>query len=230
MWWRRVMGLSLTIILVLSSSIVLSQSNKLIPDRHVLSIDSLRAKVGSVPRILKQAPVVIKREAPGSEEASLSPNQPPATSGSSSDQWVTYRFSYTNWSWQIRRPGTYAGKVVEGFVESNGDVIVDFAGFGNLGLYSDPHHTADNYYAIARPSAGIRDLMWMTPSELNANDLRVGNADPTWSSWVLWHRVDIIEDTSAEDIDGGGTISIKLQNNFPYLDNYPFEEPTRILQ
>jgi hypothetical protein len=223
MWWRRGIGVFFILMLFLSSNIVLSQSNKLIPERQVLSIDSLKAKVSKVPRILKPQPSVIKGEgrSSGSGEASLGPSQPPVTSESSSDQWVSFRFSYTKWSWQIRKPGTYAGKVVEGFVESNGVVIVDFAGFGNLGLQSVPYHTADNFYAVAHPSAGIGDLMWITPYELNVNDLRFGETDPAWDIWALWHRVEVLESSSAKDIDGGGTISIKLQNSFPFVEPTP---------
>jgi hypothetical protein len=223
MWWRRGFGVFFILMLFLSSNIVLSQSNKIIPERKVLSIDSLKAKVSEIPRILKPAPVMIKRQdrSSASGEASLGPSQPPVTSEGSSDQWVSFRFSYTKWSWQIRKPGTYAGKVVEGFVESNGVVIVDFSGFGNLGLQSAPQHTADNFYAVAHPSSGIGDLSWITPTELNVNDLRVGESDVTWGMWTLWHRVEVVEATSAKDIDGGGTISIKLQNSYPFVEPEP---------
>jgi hypothetical protein len=223
MWWRRGIGVFFILMLFLSSSIVLSQSNKVIPERRSLSIDSLKAKVSEKPGMLKPAPVIIKREDQSSTsgEANLGPSQPPVTSEGSSDQWVSFRFSYTKWSWQIRKPGAYAGKVVEGFVESNGVVIVDFSGFGNLGLQSVPYHTADNFYAVAHPSAGIGDLMWITPTELNVNDLRVGDTDPAWGIWALWHRVEVTESSSANDIDGGGTISIKLQNSFPFVEPEP---------
>jgi hypothetical protein len=111
--------------------------------------------------------------------------------------------------------------VVEGFVESNGDVIVDFVGFGNLGLQNIPYHSTDNFYALAHPSAGIGELIWMTPGELNVSDIHVGESGLNWSRWSLWHRVEVNESSSANDFDGGGTISIKLQNSFPFVEPEP---------
>jgi hypothetical protein len=223
MWWRRGIVVFFILLLFLSSNIVLSQSNKVIPEKRVLSIDSLKAKVSEIPRILKPTPVPIKKpdRTSASGEANLGPSNPPLGSEGSSGQWVNFRFSHTSWSWQIRKPGTYAGKVVEGFVESNGDVIVDFVGFGNLGLQSVPYHDADNFYALAPPSAGIGDLIWMTPSELNVNDLHVGESGLNWSMWSLWHRVEVNESSSANDFEGGGTISIKLENSFPFVEPQP---------
>jgi hypothetical protein len=222
MWCRKKVGLICAFALVLSCGIAFSQSDPVIQKGEFLSIDSLRAKTSEV--MLKFSPIAVEQEelSTGQGGALSGPSQPPVTSESSSEsQWVSFRFTYTKWSWEIRKPGTYAGKVVEGFIESNSVLLVDFGGFGNLGLQSIPYHSADNYYAVSHPSARIEDLNWMTASELNAFIIRLDETFPASSYWALWHRVEVVESSPAQEIEAGATISIKLQNTFPFVEPTP---------
>lgn len=220
--WRKIGYLLLCIFLwLILSSVAFSQSEQAIP-RNLLSIDSLRAKTIPFPPLIEPAiivPATIDPEEPASGAGSnLGPSQPDNQPGT---QWVSFRFSSTRWFWEIRGPGTYGGKIAEGVIESNGGVLVDFSGFGNLGLLQTSGHLADNYYAVSHPSARIEDLRWMSPSELNAFDIRIDAAVPGVETWALWHRVEIDDLSPANDFDVGATISMKLQNNFPFVEMRP---------
>jgi hypothetical protein len=59
------------------------------------------------------------------------------------------------------------------------------------------------------------------PTELDVYDLHVDESDPAWSIWALWHRVEVIESSPAKDINGGGAISIKLQNSHQFIEPTP---------
>jgi hypothetical protein len=208
--------------------VAFSQSDQPVQKR-LLSIDSLRAKTIPFPPLIEPAniaPATIEREEPFSDEG---PNLGPGQSGGSGvEQWVTFRFSSTMWSWDVRKPGTYGGKIFEGSVQSNGDVLVDFSGFANLGLLPGAVHLSDNYYAIAPPSTRIQDLRWMTPGELNAFDLRVDPSNLGLTIWALWHRVEVMDYSPAEEFDFGASISIKLQNDFPFFE--PAFEPAAMAE
>jgi hypothetical protein len=202
---------------VIVTCVAFSQSDQAVQKR-LLSIDSLRAKTIPFPPLIEPAsiaPATIDQEDPFS---GAGPNLGPEQQESSGEsQWVTFRFSGTIWSWDVRKPGTYGGKVLEGSVQSSRDVLVDFSGFTNLGLLPNPAHLADNYYAVAPPSVPIQDLRWMTPGELNAFDLRV-KPGQSLTIWALWHRVEVVDYSPAEEFDLGASISIKLQNDFPFFE------------
>jgi hypothetical protein len=143
---------------------------------------------------------------------------------SSTAQWVSFRFSGTEWEWRVRQPGDHASRILIGSIRSNGEVLVDFAGFSRLRCPDCLPTDLRTYYAVSGPSTDIDGVTWMSPDEFNAHDLLF---EETSATWALWQRIVVESSTSASGYRSRATISIKLQNNGVWLESTTAAEKKR---
>ena len=142
----------------------------------------------------------------------------------SNAQWVSFHLSSTQWDWCIRMPGTYAGRVLVGSIQSNGKVLLYFEGFGDLDNSHSSEYPLEIYYALADPVTPIEELRWMKPTELNAFGL---GSDPTSIApvtWTLWQKILVKEYTPASEFSDNAVISIQLPNNSPWMEIENFKQ------
>ena len=160
--WHRKTILFLCILLFFSPfSETLSQSGQVVPIKAFLSADSAGVKAGQTPRPIspgRNGVPIIRLEKSTSGRDIL---RGPALSPTSESQWVRLSLSGTEWKWIVRKPGTYAGKVLVGSIESNGEVSVRFQLFGELVLADDSQQRLKTYYAISVPTSDIDQVTWM---------------------------------------------------------------------
>ncbi|NIN00063.1 MAG: hypothetical protein GTO24_18920 [candidate division Zixibacteria bacterium] len=221
MWYRKSFLFLVTLWFIIVYSVAFSQSNQP-AQKQLLSADTLRARAVEVSRMIQPGtlvPASIDRHRP------LSPIpltlDSPHFSPAAEEQWVSFRFSSTQWEWNVRSPGSYAGKVLAGSIQSNGDVLIDFNGFGDFQGSGGPENSIENYYAIAPPTATIDGLRWMRSDELNAYDIHVSSTSPALGSWALWHRIIVNESTPSSELGDAATVSIKLLSDGAWLDTSP---------
>ena len=221
MWHRKGHPFLTILCFIILCSVAFSQSNQPV-SKQLLSADTLRARAVEVPRLIQPGtllPATIDRQRPLSPvRLSLGPGD---LSPSVEEQWVSFRFSSTHWEWNVRSPGSYAGKVLAGSVQSNGNVLIDFNGFGDFRGCGGPESSIENYYAIAPPTATIDGLRWMRSDELNAYDIHVSSTSPALGSWALWHRIIVNDFTPSSELGDAATISIKLLSDGAWVDPSP---------
>ena len=225
--WRRksILLISMFVLFILPSS-ALCQIPDLVPVKRLFPADSghTRASKARVPLL----PVRIDRSSLDSNKAASDGEQ---TMGgvrvlapTSTAQWVSFRFSATQWEWRVRQPGDHASKILIGSIRSNGEVSVDFAGFGGLSCSDCLPTRLRTYYAVSCPNSTIDGVTWMNVGELNAHDLLF---DETSASWALWQRILVESATPANGYEDRATISIKLQNNGVWLESMTAAEKKR---
>jgi len=220
--WNRKSVLFLCLLLwFVSPSIALCQSGQINPVKIYLTPDSTGVRVTSVPPSLHPAHIVPSRIDRGKNTSGDQPTQGSILAPTSDAQWVSLHVSGTQWDWRARKPGTYAGKVLVGSIQSNGEVLIDFWGFGKLENPNGADNALETYYAVAPPTARIDDLGWMDPDQLNAFDMRLNQSDPVSATWALWQRIVVGNSAPASEFEGKATISIKLQNLAPFVDLRP---------
>lgn len=221
MWCRKSFSSLVTLWFIIVCSVAFSQSNQPV-SKQLLSPDTLRARAVEVPRMIRPGtlvPATIDRQRPLSAvQLNLGPGN---LSPSAEEQWVSFRFSSTHWEWNVRSPGSYAGKVLAGSIQSNGDVLIDFNGFGDFQGSGGPESSIEDYYAIAPPTATIHGLRWMRSDELNAYDIHVSSTSPALGSWALWHRIIVNDFTPSSELGDAATISIKLLSDGAWVDSSP---------
>lgn len=224
MWHRKSTLLFCLLLLFIFSSRAFCQTLQIAPIRGAFSADS--AKAGTTraqvplhrPTPIGHSPVDPGKIAPSSIEKLGAVR---VHSTGSAAQWVLFQFSGTKWDWRIRKPGTYASKVLVGSIQSNGEVSVHFEGFGELYSSGSTPGSLEGYYAISPPNSGIDQLRWMRPGELNAFEIRIDQTNPALSAWALWQRIIVEDFATANEFKDDATISIKLENNGEWVEPQP---------
>jgi hypothetical protein len=186
--------------------------------KGILSADSAGVKAGLVPLRVN----VPHEDLPGvAIQGSLLRNdilRGPVRSPQVDTQWVRLHLSSTGWNWYMRKPGTYAGKLLTGLIESNGEVSVNFQRFRDIPCTDGSGERLETHYAISSPTDGTEKLSWMTPNELNSHSLRF-NGDPIGpSGWALWQKIAVDRSVPATAFGDNGIISINLLNNGEWIE------------
>jgi len=217
--WHRKTILFLCILLFFSPfSETLSQSGQVVPIKAFLSADSAGVKAGQTPRPIspgRNGVPIIRLEKSTSGRDIL---RGPALSPTSESQWVRLRLSGTELEWLMRKPGTYAGKVLVGSIESNGEVSVRFQLFGELLLADDSQQRLKTYYAISVPTSDIDQVTWMSPDELNNYNLHFGENPNVPAPWALWQKIEVGDSAPSAEYEDQGIISIELLNNDTWIE------------
>jgi len=142
-------------------------------------------------------------------------------------QWVDFRLDYNQWDWYIRKPGCYAGNSIEAWIASNGDILIDYEGFGPL-MPDDPEHNPiDIFYSFGEGIAEAEGNGWVFCTDLNNDDDYIIDVPGTdlfpfplhyGIAWKLWNKICIDECNSACDYWNYATITIVLQNQKEWID------------
>jgi hypothetical protein len=138
-------------------------------------------------------------------------------------QWIDFRLDYNEWHWYIRKPGCYAGNCIEGRIASNGDVYVDFEGFGPLMPQDDPtHNPIDSiFYGVGEI---VNDVVWTHCLDLNNADFRLLDTfEDDWQlhygiSWKLWTKICVDVCNSACDYMDDATITLTLEQQKTWIN------------
>jgi hypothetical protein len=143
-------------------------------------------------------------------------------------QWIDFRLDYNQWDWYIRKPGCYAGNSIEAWIASNGDILIDYEGFGPL-IPEDPEHNPiDIYYSFGEGFTQADENGWVYATDLNNDDDLIidvpGSDQYPWPlhqgmAWKLWNKICVVECNSACDYWNRATITIVLQNQKTWLDD-----------
>jgi len=217
--WHRKTILFLCILLFFSPfSETLSQSGQVVPIKAFLSADSAGVKAGQTPRPIspgRNGVPIIRLEKSTSGRDIL---RGPALSPTSESQWVRLRLSGTELEWLMRKPGTYAGKVLVGSIESNGEVSVRFQLFGELLLADGSKKRLKTYYAISAPTSGIGQVTWINPDELNNYNLHFDEHPIVPATWALWQKIEVGDSAPSAEYEDQGIISIELLNNDTWIE------------
>ncbi len=151
-------------------------------------------------------------------------------------QWIDWKLGWTEWQWYIRKPGCFAGNSIEARLASNGDVLVDYEGFGPLmpdpqGPCYDPTHTPiDVSYSFETNGGGFAEANargWTSAVDLNASDdlLKdvIGTGVRPWPlhygiAWKLWNKICVVQCNGACDYINRAQITLSVQCLKPWLN------------
>ncbi len=132
-------------------------------------------------------------------------------------QWVRFHFSDTKWQWLLRKPGNYAAKVISGWVQSNGLVLVAFRDFGRLRCTDGSGECLETYYAVSPPAYGIEQLTWMTPQQLNTHYMYVHPPTVPYA-WALWQKIFVDVSNRAAEFSDDAFVTINLVHNEIWIE------------
>ncbi|HHY10823.1 MAG TPA: hypothetical protein GX528_09730 [Firmicutes bacterium] len=143
-------------------------------------------------------------------------------------QWLDLFVNGTQWRWYVRKPGTYFADCIGGQIRSNGDVTIQFEGFGPL-LASDAE-TAVNPEIATRygfdlgsgqgPLSEIDDWSGWYAAQLpniNIPDSELLHGDG--QNFKLWNMIEVVPCNSAKVpfYSNSGTITVTLASQKPWI-------------
>lgn len=138
----------------------------------------------------------------------------PVTVHASVAQWIEFSISGIRYDWRVRKPGTYAGNSLTATLKSNGDLELDFEGFGNLVGATDE---IPIWYAYGEGPPG--GLNWVTAADLNGSCL-IDDSEGLHSgySFKLWNKIEVVECDSACEYEDEAKITLVLMNAKTWID------------
>lgn len=146
------------------------------------------------------------------------------TTKASVAQWINWRFSDNIWSWQVKKPGIYAGDCMKFWIQSNADVNVDFRDFENL-RYDDNNFDYSIPVWYGYTETGVKppaeDSDWFTPDQLNNMDLKLSYADISGAAgkqYSLWNKIEIDPSTHACNYSASGFVDLKVSILKDFID------------
>ncbi len=188
--------------------------------------DSTGVRVTSIPL----SPQPIKSHLPDTASMQISSDGEPVmlpffSPEPSTRCWLRYSFSGTCWNWRIRKPGKYGGKILTCSIKSNVCVIIDFRQFDRLRRTNGSDEYLDASYALSDPNTSIENLNWMSPAQLNGQNLNIPQSPNQWYWWALWQEIGVIDQTTSADYKDNAVITIKLHNQGVWVDGSPIQNP-----
>lgn len=144
-------------------------------------------------------------------------------------QWMSYKFSGTHWEWYVRKPGDYFADCIQFMLASNGDVGINFSGFGDLeyeeGLeYSVNPYITTFYTAVAGkdPNELPCPESWVPAGELNGDHVVPDSRELHDGYYYrLWNRIVVEPCNSASTYSNSGTITFTLLNQKDWINDGP---------
>ena len=132
-------------------------------------------------------------------------------------QWVEFSLSGTRWDWRVRKPGTYATDCITASLKSNGDLELDFAGFGNL---VGAGGVIPIWYAYDSTLPAPVDARWVPAVDLDAMDALIPDCVELHEgfSWKLWNKIEVADCDSACEYTDDAQITLVLKNQKDWID------------
>ncbi|HHX26916.1 MAG TPA: hypothetical protein GX721_09645 [Firmicutes bacterium] len=135
-------------------------------------------------------------------------------------QWCNWTMSGTRWDWRILKPGTYAADCISVWLQSNNDVKITFAGFGDLEYMLEDagvKRTIDTYYSWG---SDLESTPWIRAINLNEEFALIGDSEALHEglSTKLWNKIFVENCNSSCEYENSGTITIALQNIKRWVD------------
>lgn len=129
-------------------------------------------------------------------------------------QWVDWSISGTRYDWKIRKPGEYAANSLTATLASNGDVGIQFDGFGNLYSADSMNKEIETWYAYGDGLPPVEDERWIPASALYELRALVEDSDRLHGGldWKLWNKIKVVECNSACEYENIATITLVLDN------------------
>jgi hypothetical protein len=225
MWSRKSMLMWTVLLLLVYSPSALCESQQRAPIKGVLTVDSTGVSTTQISTSKESSRIGLSRFRTTQSTAGgyIAPNYIlPVTEDDS--QWVSCSFSGTEWSWFVRKPGSYAAKALSVTIESNGGVLIDFENFDQLLCTDGSGEVLETRYAVSPPTSVIEDLTWMTPQELNNYQMHFDDPPLVQTTWVLWQKITVDNSTKAAEFEDQVKICFVLLNNFTWMESVEIDQ------
>lgn len=139
-------------------------------------------------------------------------------------QWINWQLDGTKWLWYVRKPGTYITDCISFFIQSNGEIVISFSGFGNP-TYASTETTSVNPQILAWYGYGLGNLpdeieQMVSAEELNQSTVFIPDSADLHEgiSRKLWNKIKVVNCNSASTYIAKGTITITLKRIKPWIN------------
>jgi hypothetical protein len=132
-------------------------------------------------------------------------------------KWEVY-LSATEWQWRVRKPGIFSSKVLNCWVRSSRDVLVDFQYCANpTEIPPNPNGNSEIavWFAITFVTSQLNppprnSYEWKTAQQLNNSDFII-TAPVMGKNWYLWSMIEVTNQNRAAEYQNSATITFSLQ-------------------
>lgn len=147
------------------------------------------------------------------------------TSHASVAQWIEWNLGGTRKDWRILRPGEYAADSIAFSIKSNNDVMVFFAGFGDLQYQGDEvppgtQDTIETWYSYGANFDQADANGWVEAAALNQEPLVIPNSNDLHYgiTYKLWQRILVQPSNNSSEYENVGTVRLALTNMKYWVD------------
>jgi len=124
-------------------------------------------------------------------------------------QWIHLHASSTRMDWQVLKPGNYFTDSVHLEFNSNGDVDIILAGFGNLVNAEGDEILKYYWLGLGFPPTDISN--WYPAGTINADYLIPEDQNHEICYVTLWEKIHVVPCNSACEYWNTGTITFELK-------------------
>ena len=145
-------------------------------------------------------------------------------------QWIDFTMTGTRWDWFVKKPGWYAANCISAEVASNGDVKIDYDGFGDLEPLGDGKLPIPIWYSFG-PSITEASAGWVRSFDLNNNDNLLDESEYWYTVddrfrnklhegilWKLWNRINVVNCNTACEYHDDATITLTLESQKGWIE------------
>jgi len=153
----------------------------------------------------------------------------PVTVHASVAQWIDFTMTGTRWDWFVRKPGWYGANCITAKVASNGDVLIDYDGFGDLLNLANPTQVTPIpiWYGFGGSIAEAQSHGWIRAVDLNnSDDLLVENS--YWVgernllheslTWKLFNRIHVVTCNTACEYEDVASLTLVANSQKPWIE------------
>ncbi len=145
-------------------------------------------------------------------------------------QWIDWWMTGTRWDWYIKKPGCYAADCITAHIASNGDILVDYDGFGNLvnadgreieisyafgGSITD---ASNNGWVPGPALDDDDDLLEESTMWYNVGTIDEGNYLHDGITWKLWNMICVVDCNTACEYEDEAEIILTLNQQKDWID------------
>lgn len=148
----------------------------------------------------------------------------PVTVHASVAQWIDFTFTGTRWDWFVRKPGWYAANCITAKVASNGDVLIDYEGFGNL---QGTFNQIPIWYSFGGSITEAQTNGWVPGPLLNDDDDLLDESE-YWLdgrnllheglTWKLFNRINVVDCNTACEYEDVAEIILSLNQQKIWIE------------
>jgi len=139
-------------------------------------------------------------------------------------QWAKWSVDFSGWEWFVKKPGDYYADCVAGHVQSNGQVTIQFVGFGDLAategtnVVNGASGTIETFFA-ALPGSGEPELDdWVKATELTSCTLPDSMQLHEGYAFKLWNRIIVLDCNSPGTYEDVASLILTLDNQVDWID------------